>query len=174
MSGRSSIRTQTHKLHACPCSICIAAQAISWVRTREQESVLLLFTLALHKMLCSGIFSLPFFLFLKFGQLICLTVRAAAWHLLLCVYIRKEAFHWNTFSQLVEERGLCPAWTLAQTLLKPAEFSVQSKTPNSAGGRFSLFNKLHLPTSGRKQKSLDVSWVYKGKEQTVHLKFPRR
>lgn len=114
------------------------------------------------------------FLFLKFGQLICLTVRAAAWHLLLCVYIRKEAFHWNTFSQLVEERGLCPAWTLTQTLLKPAVFSVQPKTPNSAGGRFSLFNRLHLPTSGRKQKSLEVSWVYKGKEQTVHLKFPRR
>lgn len=162
-----------------PVTVPSASLPISWVRAREQESVLLLFTLALHKMLCSGIFSLPFFFVFKIWTTDlpncqgCSLAPAS-----LCVHqkvpLEHPVFHWNTFSQLVEERGLCPAWTLTQTLLKPAVFSVQPKTPNSAGGRFSLFNKLHLPTSGRKQKSLEVSWVYKGKEQTVHLKFPRR
>lgn len=48
-----------------PVTVPSASLPISWVRAREQESVLLLFTLALHKMLCSGIFSLPFLFVFK-------------------------------------------------------------------------------------------------------------
>lgn len=100
-----------------PVTVPSASLPISWVRAREQESVLLLFTLALHKMLCSGIFSLPFFFVFKIWTTDlpncqgCSLAPAS-----LCVHqkvpLEHPVFHWNTFSQLVEERGLCPAWTL--------------------------------------------------------------
>ena len=98
VSERSSIRTQTHKLH-----VRITA------RGKDQKAGIDTFVIysGIAQKLCSGIFSLPLFQFLKSAQLICLTVVAVAWRLLCCVYIRKEAFSWNTFFQLIEERKVC-------------------------------------------------------------------
>lgn len=74
---------------------------------------------------CVQAYSVCFY-FLEPAQLICLTVRSSAWHTLCCVYIRKEAFPWIMFSQLVAERER-PVSSLDSSS-NPAKCSVQPHT----------------------------------------------
>lgn len=65
VSGRSSTRAQSPGSTSVICVWRCDGHAITCMSSSERESVLLLFMLILRKMLCSVIFSLPVFMFLR-------------------------------------------------------------------------------------------------------------